>query len=509
MQKLATIYRNNELNYVYVCCLCQCAFTNVSDTLDHAESHFDEKVNITVDKNYEFVDTSKVVNETVDGFTIKTEPFEDVSEVVSETLGANRIESEYCSERDLKVENISDHQDCDGFTTPQETVCKCKLCDKTFDTTTLLIIHAIYEHTTRVPLTCPQCYRSWDNKLSFLNHVRDHMDKNEIACDVLIDKLLFVRKKIVKIRTGRRPPQTNYEPKSIRICDICQLTFPNKKEIYYHMRREHIERPTFECNKCNRKVAGKFALYAHHYGHLTDGDTVNDLDENDLQERLLKFINDNIFCDDSTTTKKFGCKLCSHSAISTWKGTKLHILQRHIHYVKKNSFRKYQCPHCYLSFAHASTLNVHQQIHEKEKQFTCSICNKAFAQQRYLKTHLITHTDTKSHQCTVCGSTFRTLIRLNYHMRTHFGVMSKCSVCGKELKKYRLKQHIRDVHENNHRPFSCAYCSQTFKTAKTLKIHAYRHTGEKKYECRLHCKEMFISAAARRSHERSKHEQQK
>lgn len=123
-----------------------------------------------------------------------------------------------------------------------------------------------------------------------------------------------------------------------------------------------------------------------------------------------------------------------------------------------------------------------------------------------MKYHEKVHSGICSHQCSTCGLSFKSNTKLNMHIKVHSTETKKCPICNKEFKPHRLNQHIKNVHENQHRPYKCTFCSQAFKTSKTLKTHSYRHTGEKRYECRFHCNERFTSTAGRRGHERSKHE---
>lgn len=120
------------------------------------------------------------------------------------------------------------------------------------------------------------------------------------------------------------------------------------------------------------------------------------------------------------------------------------------------------------------------------------------------------HSEVRSYQCPECGKTFKKSHQMIKHCRTHSVGTVNCTICNKELKAHRLQQHIKDVHESEDRPYNCPVCSLSFNTRKTLTIHSYRHNGERKFACRynsgLNCTERFVSAFARRGHERSKHE---
>lgn len=504
--QLATIYRDSELKYVYVCYHCGSSFKNISDTLNHVESHLDAKVNI-VDGHCD-----KIVSNLLIDNVNRVVPSDD-----NNPYGGIRFESK------IIEQNFKFIEDYEEDTKPilcefviNDPPSQCRLCDQNFIAPLPLIIHLINDHAKTTTLTCPRCSQNSVNESTFVSHLKEHIDRNETTFDALVDKVTSKCRTIrpAKCRTSRRVtvdvvkrPWTKYQMRFLKTCDICSAEFSNRHKLVAHMRQKHIKKRRFDCEKCNRQITGQFNFYAHQYGHLTNEDQVNDLDDEVLQQNLRKFLDDNVYCDESSTDKPFGCRLCSYSASLIRKNAELHILQRHIYCVKMDrSHCKYTCEHCGMKFAISSNFERHKEIHTAPKAFNCTICHKTFANKRCVKSHLITHSLLKLHQCSACGKTFHTLNALNRHSRTHSDVTTKCTICDKELKSYRIKEHLRDVHENEHRPYSCSVCLQAFKTLKTLRNHSYRHTGERKFQCRFHCEEKFISSAARRAHERSKHE---
>lgn len=496
--QLATIYRDSEWKYVYVCYHCGRSFKNISDTLNHVESHLDAKVNIVDGHGDKIVSNSLIDN---------------VNRVVSS--GDNKPDGGIKFECKFIEQNFKFEEDYEKDTKPilyevvnDDPPSQCRLCDQNFIAPLPLIIHLVNDHAKTAKLKCPQCSQNSVDESTFLSHLKEHIDRNETTFDALVDKVTS------KCRTTRRVtvdgvkrPWTKYQMRFLKTCDICSAEFSNRGKLIAHMRQKHHKKRLFDCEKCNRQIVGQWNFYAHQYGHLTNGDQVNDSDNEVLQQNLRKFLDDNVYCDESSTDKPFGCRLCSHSASLIRKNAELHVLQRHIYYVKiDRSNCKYTCDHCGMKFAISSNFERHKEIHTAAKAYNCTICRKAFPNKRNRKIHMITHSVLKPHQCSACGTTFRTLNQLNNHSRTHSDVTTKCTICDKELKSHRMKQHLRDVHENEHRPYSCSICLQAFKTAKTLRNHSYRHTGERKFQCRYRCEEKFISSAARRAHERSKHE---
>lgn len=510
--KSATIYRSSEFNYIYVCYHCECTFTNILDTSNHIEGHFDVKVIIFDDDSEHGAKIPEIVDE-IDKKTMTNLLMEDVNPMkLCDDNEPDDLEF-VCKivEQKFKYteDDVQDIKTDFNEVIQEDCLSQCKLCDEKFNSAPVLTIHMMKNHAKISELSCPQCSQTSTNESTFSRHLQQHIDDNETTLDALIDKLMSKstsrskRKKNANIETQQRR-WTKYQLRFLKTCDICLSTFSNRKPLIAHMRKEHSgKRFMYDCDKCNRAINGKFLLYAHHYGHLTNGDQVNDFDDETLRKNLRKFLDENIHCDESTST--FDCKLCGHLSLTLQKSIEYHILQNHIYFVKANNEKKFQCDFCGWKFSNSRNLDNHKRTHMLDKPYSCSICHKSFSHTSYLKTHNLTHTELKPYQCSSCGDTFKSLARMNCHNRKiHLSVTTKCSICHKELKN--IKQHMQLVHGNEHRPYSCSVCMQAFKTTKTLKIHSLRHGGEKKYECRFHCKGKFISAAGRRAHERSKHE---
>lgn len=520
MLKSAIIYRNGAFNYIYVCHHCECSFINISDILNHVENihfNFDIKVNILDDNldisepNPEMVGETGLVEANKKKETISSQNVhqsDDNGPVVLE-FECEIVEQKYKSNEDFEEDRKTDF----NAPTNEYEQSQCKICRKMFKTTPQLIVHLMKVHVLNdmTTLSCPHCSQDWTDETEFLRHLQQHIDTKETTYDMLIDTLNSNCEVTVKLELDEIKPK-GFIKKCLKKCDICSLTFRTKKCLISHMRLKHIAKKVmfkkhiYDCDKCDRKkIEGKFPFYAHHYGHLTSDLTSSDVV---LQQKLKKFLDESIYCDESTANKTFGCKVCSHLPLKRRPHIEYHILQEHIHRIKffKGMEKRFPCEYCGRKFAANHNLVVHKRTHTMEKPYTCLVCNKSFSQSSYMRYHEKIHTGLKPHQCATCGLSFKTNNKLNFHLKVHSNDTTKCKICNKELKPHRLNIHIRNVHENEHRPYSCSVCLQTFKTAKTLKTHSYRHTGEKNYKCRFHCDDRFVSSAGRRAHERAKHE---
>ncbi|XP_037050556.1 PR domain zinc finger protein 5-like isoform X2 [Bradysia coprophila] len=513
MLKLATICLNSESKYVYVCYHCDSSFTEITDTLCHVEMHYDTKVNIP--KQF-------VMDETVGIGVFGT----------SEKMPADRSMDDGQALSDgIKLEPIEVDEANEYEMEPVfpevvygEPSTQCRLCDQQFPHPSTLIVHLMESHAKATKFKCPACSQSYSNESTFLNHLFiGHIQCNETTYDAVIDHIIST----CDTAAGNRP-FTKYQMRFLKTCDICSEQFSNTKHIRRHMREVHVKTRiidhhtrkdlttgrVLDCNKCNLQFFKRFNFYAHLYGHLTYDDRVSDMDDRVLRRQLRQFLDDNIFQDESSPDKPmFQCKLCRKEPTQGRKSAEYHILQRHIHYMRPKTLPKeFTCDQCNKKFVNASNLESHKKILHAPLTSTvqCTVCNKSFPHKSYLKSHMFVHSETRRHQCPECGKTFKILHQMRKHSRTHSEETVQCPICNKELKTYRLQDHIKDVHESEHRPYSCPVCSLAFKTKKTLTNHSYRHTGERKFACRfnsgLDCKERFISTAARRAHERSKHE---
>lgn len=497
--KAATIYRTGALNYRYVCSHCNVLFTNISDTLDHIEAHYyDENAKLIAAKESEILlsvqntDNDRMVDDNNDQYA-------------KSNVGDSCFQCNLC-DQNYGLQDHLDHHLKEHF-----KHYRCKFCDVVQDTEPKLLGHLIQMHVNATRLVCSICSEDFVCKSQFIQHLQNHVASKDISYASIVEDIASECGNCDEICVELKVEECDTE---LLQCDICESEFDTKNKLKSHMKEMHVpkhiafKRGMYMCDQCNRNIQGKLLFYAHQYAHLMNGNEIDSVDDASLLDKLKKFLNANILYDELDPNRAYGCKICCHLSVKRRKNIEAHILQEHVYRLKykKRMEKRYPCDYCGQRFTLSHNMIVHKRIHTREKPYTCLICNKSFSHSSYMKYHEKVHSGLCTHQCSTCGLSFKSKTKLNMHNKVHSSETTKCTICGKEFKSHRLNVHIKHVHQNEHRPYKCTVCSQAFKTAKTLKTHSYRHSGEKKYKCRFHCDERFTSTAGRRGHERSKHE---
>lgn len=113
----------------------------------------------------------------------------------------------------------------------------------------------------------------------------------------------------------------------------------------------------------------------------------------------------------------------------------------------------------------------------------CKVCGKEVKKVR-MKTHMVIHSDEKPFLCTECGASFKRNQQLKSHMETHTGIFTrKCGECGAFFPtKTLLFKHRRDVHSQ---PQVCQVCG-AFVKKYLWKSHMRKHSDVKPFSC-VHC----------------------
>ena len=131
------------------------------------------------------------------------------------------------------------------------------------------------------------------------------------------------------------------------------------------------------------------------------------------------------------------------------------------------------CRLCYSNFPKFSAKLPHEQLVHNSKEDRDAL-NLDFTK--------LTVTDF-SHSCEFCGLKFLTINSMVYHKkirhRIGFNMMSKCKVCGLEVKSKKIRKHM-NTHSEGAK--ECKLCYKTYLSQTSLRCHQNKgHSGEREY----------------------------
>ncbi|XP_069808894.1 zinc finger protein 271-like isoform X3 [Dendropsophus ebraccatus] len=163
----------------------------------------------------------------------------------------------------------------------------------------------------------------------------------------------------------------------------------------------------------------------------------------------------------------------------------------------------YSCGDCKFSSSNLAALMRHKRRHSDKHK--CKLCEKTFASASELRLHINVHLGIKPHKCRECDMTYGTAADLLRHTRSVHSHEKpfRCCYCDyTSAEVSRMKIHIRS--HTGERPFTCLQCSFATTDAFKLRRHVRTHTGEKPYSCDV-CQAKFTQRASMKMHMLRKH----
>jgi len=167
-----------------------------------------------------------------------------------------------------------------------------------------------------------------------------------------------------------------------------------------------------------------------------------------------------------------------------------------------------ECPLCQKNFTDSTVLKRHIQVlHEGIREIVdCKVCGKQM-NKGSLREHMFIHTEA-THQCPSCPRKFASkALVTRHHKYIHEDFKPfKCEICGKGFpKKFYLDTH--SVVHTGEKPYTCDLCGNSYSQKSHLKTHIKKvHEGVKmkKYESRkfmcVECGKLFQRRALLEKH---------
>lgn len=156
---------------------------------------------------------------------------------------------------------------------------------------------------------------------------------------------------------------------------------------------------------------------------------------------------------------------------------------------KGNSGLRSTEPHtCYICkkiISNRSCLSQHlKSVHGESPAMFCDQCPKVFFVKTVLQDHMKGHS-TKVFACNICDYKSARIHNFRRHKSAHF-LKEKCKICDKNV--VSLEAHLRKVHQPRE---VCPICNKQIRSYK-IKEHIWNHEGNR-YKCK-DCGETLPSA---------------
>ncbi|CAH1250328.1 ZNF665 [Branchiostoma lanceolatum] len=165
-----------------------------------------------------------------------------------------------------------------------------------------------------------------------------------------------------------------------------------------------------------------------------------------------------------------------------------------------------KCPDCDFTTASKLKLEHHKTSHDKTRIFTCCKCDYRGHKKAHLQEHMKFHTREKVYNCKECDFTCKFRAQLSLHMKHAHGAPGSqgalCEQCGYRAETpYLLKLH--KYKHTGERPYKCSLCAFAARHRSTLERHGkISHPGKNCYKC-SYCNHFAETKSLLRKHEKT------
>ena len=347
---------------------------------------------------------------------------------------------------------------------------------------------------------CIMCIKSYNLPEKYFKHMVKH-EKSVLGLDVWLCKLeacekQFKTNKLLK----EHKASAEHGMDGSYLCENCDFTSSGVKEMESHMVK-HME-GTKSCQHCDFTCTELAFMKKHMEKHNEPNALIcTECGKGYKTDAGLK---EHMSVHDGQMKPKYElqkCQICETSV-------KSQFFAKHMkkHDASDENVNFFPCTFegCGKQYLLKKLLLLHRKTaHQLDGAFKCDHCEFTTSGQRRMDRHVVKHSDARDFICQECGKGYKTDVALKDHILWHTGVFAfKCDLCNtKYLTKGRFNLHKKITHETPPNSFPCPSCDFTCNTKHYLGVHMTKHTGEKKYKCRLSCDKTFRRAPARSKHE--------
>ncbi|KAM6971551.1 zinc finger Y-chromosomal protein 1-like, partial [Tautogolabrus adspersus] len=384
----------------------------------------------------------------------------------------------------------------------------CDVCGKVMKNKSSLARHS-FIHTGKKPFACHLCNMRFNRRDNLQHHLsRLHpngVTKLEKQRDVQA-WLCAICGKTFNCRSRLKTHEVIHSGIKPHRCDLCPKTYMRTNDLEHHKKIVHVEggaeaqRPcSLLCDLCGKEFKCKSQLAVHFQTH--------------------------------TGERPHLCDICGRKFSRQYQ-LKRHKILVHANRVNGEENMKpdtpFACDVCGKRLKSEALLSAHARIHSGDKPHRCGICLRSFQRATCLKQHHVrvhlrvrvnegqrtagrrkSLTMVKEFPCPVCGKVFRFRSLLASHSLIHSEVRPySCDFCSRSFRRLsHLKRHREVVHANGARPsqsFVCHICGKDKKCRSQLARHVIIHTGERPYACDL-CPARFNRSGNLQQHRKRMH----
>ena len=212
----------------------------------------------------------------------------------------------------------------------KEKLYRCKFCNKTGLTPSVMIRHVRSVHGSSKPYRCKVCKKTFKDKEYVVKHARVHLTKTQV-CDIC-NKNFVDLAKLKKHKKIHENGITHH-------CDICESDFNSREQLKIHCSSTHGKMKQ-KCQHCGSLFRDGFSLKRH------------------IQVKHTP----------SIVPEK--CDVCSKE---------FKLKENMLLHKKRFHEAKFSCSICGSKQPTANTLKKHVEIvHEKKNKMICDVCGKTF-----------------------------------------------------------------------------------------------------------------------------------